>query len=285
MMPSQIVSILGGVVQDFCTFTDRLPNDGETIVASAFSMAPGGKGSNTAVAVHRLTRSNPKNQLPPTDEAQEQSTERDFPVHVRMVGAVGADTFGPPLKHNLQDCGVNVDDVRITEGQKTAIANILVDTHTGANRIMQYPGVNHTFKAEDFESVESLGGGVKPDLIVCQLELSREAIEKAIETACREGIEVLLNPSPCDHFPVRFYRNITHLVMNETEAVHLSGINFDNPVGQNEWEGIADHFYGLGVKNFVITLGANGAYYRNEFTDGKVEAEKNCSVVDTSGAG
>ncbi|KAL8686803.1 MAG: hypothetical protein Q9224_005332, partial [Gallowayella concinna] len=103
------VSILGGVVQDVCTIMDRLPDDGETVVASAFSMAPGGKGSNSAVAVHRLTRPNPKNRQPPANKAEEHPTDHEEDVHVRMVGAVGADKFGPALKKNLEDCGLNVD--------------------------------------------------------------------------------------------------------------------------------------------------------------------------------
>ena len=131
-MPRQIVSILGGVVQDVCTITDRIPDDGETVVASAFSMAPGGKGSNSAVAVHRLTRANPNNRPPAAaaahSEVQEEPLTNNNPDQgladndieapsVCMVGAVGADQFGPALKRNLEKCGVNVDGVRIVEGQ------------------------------------------------------------------------------------------------------------------------------------------------------------------------
>ena len=125
----QIVGVLGGVVQNVSTITDRLPEDGETVVASAFSMAPGGKGSNSAVAVHRLTRPNPKNRQPHTDEANKHSigeADEHHPgfgedVHVRMVGAVGKDRFGPTLKQNLKDCGINVDGVRVVEGQRTTL--------------------------------------------------------------------------------------------------------------------------------------------------------------------
>ena len=289
----QIVSILGGVVQDVCTISNRLPEDGETVVASDFSMAPGGKGSNSAVAVHRLTRPNPKNRQPHTDNADEHATGEangnpsglDEDIHVRMIGAVGADQFGPALKQNLEDCGVNVDGVCVVEGQRTAVANILIEADTGANRIMQYPGVNHSFKASDFMTVESLGGGVAPDLIICQLELHREAIEQAIETAGGEGIDVLLNPSPAYYLIPDLYSNVTHLVVNETEAVLLSEIEPDDIENQTGWTKVAESFLALGVKNVVITLGAKGAYYANEHMKGNVDAEKNCSVMDTSGAG
>ena len=136
----QSVSILGGVVQDLCTIMGRLADDGETVVASAFSMAPGGKGSNSAVVLHRLTRPNPENTQPPLDAAVEGKDAGGADVvHVRMVGAVGTDQFGPALKRNLVAYGVNVDGVRVLEGQ-TAIANILIEDDSGVNRIMHYPG-------------------------------------------------------------------------------------------------------------------------------------------------
>lgn len=281
----QTVSVLGGVVQDVSTITNRLPDDGETVVASGFSMAPGGKGSNSAVAVHRLTRPNPKNRLLPADEAKERPPGHDEDVHVRMVGAVGNDQFGPPLKKNLEGCGVNVGGVHVVEGQQTGVAIILIEADTKANRIVQHPGVNHSFKASDFKTAESLGGGIVPDLMICQLELHREAIEQAIETAGPQGIDVLLNPSPASFLMPDIYPNITHLVMNETEAVLLSEIEPDDIENQTGWTKVADFFHALGVKNVVITLGAQGAYYSNEGASGHVDAEKNCSVMDTSGAG
>lgn len=281
----QTVSILGGVLQDFSVFTDRPPDDGETVAASGFSMAPGGKGSNSAVAVYRLTRPNPKNRPLPSDEAKERPTGHDEDVHVRMVGAVGADQFGPPLRTNLEGCGVNVAGVRIEKGQQTGVAIILIEADTKANRIVMHPGVNQTFKASDFMTAESLGGGIVPDLMICQLELHRDAIEQAIETAGGQGIDVLLNPSPASFFLRKVYRKIKHLVMNETEAFLLSKIGSDEIGNQTGQMKVAEFFHELGVKNVVITLGDKGAYYSNDGARGHVDAEKNCSVMDTSGAG
>ncbi|KAL8902732.1 MAG: hypothetical protein Q9207_004429 [Kuettlingeria erythrocarpa] len=263
---------------------DRLADDGETVVASAFSMAPGGKGSNSAVAVHRLTRPNPgANQLLLDGEAtEEKDAGRTDDVHVRMVGAVGADQFGPELKKNLDACGVKVDGVRVVEGEKTTIANTSLSRRTPG---LIYPGVNQSFTASDFMIVDSIGGGVKLDMIIYQLELHREAIEQAIETAGHAGIDVLLNPSPAFGLIPDIYPYITHLIMNETEAMLLSEIEPDDIVHQTGWTKVADHFLMLGVKKVVITLGAKGAYYATEGTRGDVEAEQNLQVIDTSGAG
>lgn len=272
-MPILTVSVLGGVVQDFTTIVDRLPDDGETVVANGFTMQGGGKGSNSAVATYRLSRPNPKNRPNARNEAV------DDDLRVRMVGAVGEDEFGPTLKENLAKHGINVDGVLVLKGQSTAVANILVEAGTGANRIMQYPGAAYALEPTEFMTLESLGGGVAPDLVISQLEIRRDTIEQAIETANRERVEVLLNPSPARYLMPDIYPMIAHLVMNETEAVLLSECEPDDIQNQTEY------FFNLGVKNVVVTLGEKGAYYFNEFGGGYVEAEKNCTVIDTSGAG
>ena len=281
-MPIYTIAVLGGVVQDLTTIVNRLPDDGETVVASNFIMHPGGKGSNSAVACYRLTRPNPKNMVNDNGPALD-SGEDD--IRVRMVGAVGSDNFGAPLKENLMDCGVNVDGVRAIEGQATAVANILVDAATGANRIMQFPGAAYALKASEYITAKSIGGGEPPDLLIVPLEIPRDTVEQAIETANQEGIEVLLNPSPAVYLMDDIYPMVTHLVMNETEAVMLSEIEPDDIENQTGWTRVAEYFLRFGVKNVVVTLGEKGAYYATESTSGMVDAEKTCTVCDTSGAG
>lgn len=278
-MPTFTVSVLGGVVQDLTTIVDRLPDNGETIVANDFTMQGGGKGSSSAVATYRLTRPNPKNRPKSRNEAV------DNDVRVRMVGAVGEDRFGPALKENLAKHGINVDGVRVLKGQRTAVSNIIVKADTGANQIMQYPGAGYALKPTDFTTLESLGGGVAPNMVIAQLEIKRHVIEQAIETANRGGVEVLVKPSPARYLVPEIYPMIAHLVMNETEAVLLSPCEPGDVQKETGLAKIAEYFLNLGVKNVVITLGEKGAYYSNESKRGYVEAEKNCTVIDTSGAG
>ena len=278
-MPSRTIAVMGGITRDLATITERLPDDGETVVASGFTEQPGGKGANTAVACYRLTRPNPETR----PEAYEEDVEHE--IRVRMIGAVGADEYGGPMKDNLINCGVNVDGVRVMEGQATAVNNIILEKDSGANRIMQYPGAAYALEPTEFKTLESLGGGVAPDLLISQLEIRRATVEQALETANRERVEVLMNPSPASFLLTRFYRMISHLIMNESEACMLSDCLSEDSKNQAEWSQTAEYFHNLGVKNLVITLGEKGAYYSNESEAGYVEAEKNCTVLDTSGAG
>ena len=231
--------------------TDRIPDDGETVIASSFTKQPGGKGSSSAVALYRLTRPNPKNNT----EASLEDVKDD--IRVRMVGAIGTDDFGPALEENLVNCGLNVDGVRFMEGKLTGVANILVEAGSGANRIMQYPGAAYALEPADFMTLESLGGGMARDFVISQLEIRRDTIEQKIETAHREGIEVLLNPSPARYLMPDM---ISHLIMNETEAVLLSQLTPVDIEDHTWWNSIAEYFFDLGVKNVVISLGEKGAW-------------------------
>ena len=49
------VAILGIFVADTAYMASRLPAIGETIIGSGFTVGPGGKGSNQAVAAARLS--------------------------------------------------------------------------------------------------------------------------------------------------------------------------------------------------------------------------------------
>lgn len=280
-MHSRTVAVLGGVVQNCTHVLDRVPDRSETITSSSFTMSPGGKGANSSVATHRLSRAKPKQ-----SHDAESETSMEGNIQVRMVGAVGADQFGPALKDNLIACGVNADGVRIVEGQQTAVSSILVErAKNGANRIMQFPGAAYSLEPTDFMTLESLGGGVAPDLVISQLELRRETVEQAIETAHKHNVEVLLNPSPAFYIMPDIFPMVTHLVMNEVEAGDLSSCKPDDIDKLTGWTSVAKYFHELGVKNVVVTLGEKGAYYSNEVESGKVEAEKYCRVVDTAGAG
>ena len=78
-MPDSIV-VIGSLNMDFVLAVDRLPLPGETILGRDFRTIPGGKGANQAYAAAKLAGAD---------------------TTVRMLGRVGADSFGAALKKNL----------------------------------------------------------------------------------------------------------------------------------------------------------------------------------------
>ena len=289
-MPTRTISVLGGLVQDLVTITDRIPKRGETIVANKFNSSPGGKGANSAVAAYRLSRANPKNQDAAQAAQAAQASEHDE-LCVRMIGAVGDDNFGPALRSAVENSGVNVDGVQVLPGQSTALGIILIEQETGENRILLHQNAANALKPEQFTTPESLGAGTVPDLLIAQLEVRRDTIEQAIETAHSNGIEVLLNPAPACYIDPALFPMISHLIVNEIEAKMLSHSRSVLEDPEAKWIAITEYFHARGVRNVVITLGDQGAFYSYEDGNtkepfrGHVEAEKGLKVLDTAGAG
>lgn len=204
-----------------------------------------------------------------------------------MLGAVGADEFGPPLLKGMKADGIDISSVRVVDGQSTGVAVILVEQASGENRILLNPGANHVLQPEDFMSVDALGSP-KPNLIILQLEIPLPTVLQILKTAREAGIPVLLNPAPAVKLPEEVYPGITHLIVNETEAAILTSRTVEEVSEQNfAWETITSEFLAKGVANIIITLGSKGAVFAHsgmgepEF----VPAEKVAKVVDTTAAG
>lgn len=281
-MPPCTIAIIGGLAVSLVTVTDRVPEMGETLNAQSFTKHLGGKGANSAVTAYRASHLKPNddNALPDI------SAEDEDEIQVRMIGAVGDDEFGPLCIAKLEQTGVDISGIRTVEEQPTGVCVIIVESDFGENRILFTAGANLSLLPEDFLTLESLAGGVKPDLLIAQLEIPRETVEQILRTASMAGVDVLLNPAPAQYLLSSVYPTITHLVVNETEAALLSGRYMNEIASPEGWASVTDEFLEKGVKNVVITLGAKGAYYSSAVGQGgHVEAEKDLDVVDTTGAG
>jgi len=142
------IAIIGSLNVDFITRTPRMPEGGETLTASSFNTGFGGKGANQAVACARLA---------------------DKDVKVSMVGNVGDDTFGRDYFEALKAEGIDASKVRKLSGQKTGIANIIVEETTGENRILLATNANHAFSTEPSAEWDMVPD--EADVVVFQLEI------------------------------------------------------------------------------------------------------------------
>ncbi|KAL8901521.1 MAG: hypothetical protein Q9207_005164, partial [Kuettlingeria erythrocarpa] len=288
------IVVIGSLNTDLITRTIRFPNPGETLTASSFSTGSGGKGANQAVACARLSRSKPKppsgSRPPACDTASSQATPGQTTTtttasatfnatepttaaaNVRMIGAVGSDKFGTRLKDGLESNGVHVDDIRVIEGETTGTAVIIVDESTGENRILITPGANSRVVPSSLP--ESLFTAPPlPSLVILQLEIPLPTVVHVITSAKRKGVPVLLNPAPAVELPGEVYAGLEHLVLNETEAQILAGMEKTLAVVERGGGGCGAglretcmHFHGLGVRNVILTLGGEGVYWSSSST-------------------
>ena len=101
-----------------------------------------------------------------------------------------------------------------------------------------------------------------------------------MESAHRQGMKIVLNPSPMDEKIGELNLSyIDYFLLNETEALKLSGIDkFDS---KKCMSGLVNTYKGAGV---LITLGDKGAIY----SDGNIFVEQKAvktKAVDTTAAG
>jgi ribokinase len=204
-------------------------------------------------------------------------------IQVKMIGAVGDDRYGEKFIVELNRNGVDASGIVTVPNTRSSICFVMLEHLTRENRCLFTLGATATWKKEDFINAEQLGGGIRPDLVVAQMEIDKEVVETMIETAGKAGIEFCLNAAPATPIGKRFYQHLTHLLVNESEAAIMTGRDRDE-VNEETWPIIAQEFLNRGVKNVVITLGAKGAFYANA-TGSDHCPSFDVKVEDTTGAG
>jgi ribokinase len=165
-MPGSI-AVIGSLNIDLITRTPRVPAGGETLEASSSDTGFGGKGANQAVACARLSRNS------------DGSTPADSsPIKVSMVGFVGDDSFGSDFVTAMKDTFIDTTHIQKVVGQKTGIANIIVEEKTGENRILFCPNANFSGAGELQDLVPE-----DADVVVFQLEMPLAQVVHNIKLA------------------------------------------------------------------------------------------------------
>ena len=305
-MEPKTIAIIGALDYDLMMMADRIPNEGESLIANGYMEALGGKGVNSAIATYRACHDIPvKAQRRPGSEEilsgpaietprpasiadpPQMSTinenQSEPEIYIRMVGAVGDDKYGEKLRAGLIETGVDSSGVITVPNTQSSVCFVMVENDTRQNRCLFTLGATAIWKKEDFLKAEDLGHGIKPDLCIAQMEIRKEVVEQMIKTAGTAGVDFLLNAAPASPLSGKIYRYITHLIVNESEAAIMSGRNVDE-VNKDTWPVICQEFLNRGVKNVVITLGAKGACFANPSGSGHCLGYR-VKVVDTTGAG
>ena len=143
------IAVVGSVNLDLVVRCRRLPRPGETLSGATFARYPGGKGANQAVAAARLG------------------------AEVTFTGAVGRDSFAEEALAGLRDAGVALRVVERDAPTGVALIEVSAD---GETTIVVAPGAN----------AELAGGDVDvsgADAVLCQLEISDEAVHAAASQA------------------------------------------------------------------------------------------------------
>jgi len=253
------IVILGIFVADTAYRADRQPKLGETILGHSFSLGPGGKGSNQSVA------------------AAMASSGTGSEVH--FITRLGRDDFAAIARSTWARAGVRPEVIEDAESY-TGAAFIFLEAATGNNAIIVAPGAAARISAAD---VEARAGLIRAAAaFVTQLEQPVEAALRGLQIAREAGVTTILNPAPAAELPDGMLALCDYLTPNETEAEMLSGIPVTDLASA---ERAADALLARGVGAVVITLGGNGALYRDASRSVHVPVISAGPVVETTGAG
>uniref|UniRef100_A0A7C5YZP9 Ribokinase n=1 Tax=Ignisphaera aggregans TaxID=334771 RepID=A0A7C5YZP9_9CREN len=249
-----VVSVVGSIHMDFYIRLPKLPQQDETVIGYGFTMLPGGKGANQAVAAARLG------------------------AETYFIGRVGRDLFGERLIDVLKSNNVNVDYVAFDDATYTGVAFILLNTN-GENMIAVAPGTDHKVSKEDVD--RAIDVVKRSNAMLLQLEIPIDTVLYAAKVGWENNVNVILNPAPATHLPSEIYRYIYAMTPNRVELSMLTGISIKN---LDDVVKASKVLIEKGVKYVVATLGANGAMVISENRSIHVPAFK-VNVVDTTGAG
>ena len=246
------VVILGVFVADTAYRADRMPVMGETVLGNSFSLGPGGKGSNQAVAAGRLG------------------------VKVSMISRLGKDDFGQMAIDTWKSSGVTPyieEDV----SSYTGAAFIFIEENSGDNAIIISPGAAANISPIDLEKRKDLIANA--DVFITQLEQPLEAAQKGLEIAKSANVKTILNPAPATKLPDGFLTLCDFITPNETETETLTGVKVST---LDDAKIACEKFKEMGVETPIITLGEKGAYLHEH---GLIQSYKVGQVLETTGAG
>ncbi|SFU32490.1 ribokinase [Polaromonas sp. YR568] len=226
---------------------------GETLMASSFSISPGGKGSNAAVAAARQG------------------------ARVALIARIGDDDFGRMGMALWQGEGIDTRHVEQVAGERSGVAQILV-YEDGDNSIAVYPGAGTGLNARHAQAAAQLLRGCR--VVMASCEVPAEATLEAFRLARQAGALTLLNPAPARPLSDELLALVDVLTPNESELYLLAGPGHDGSPAE-----AARQLLSRGARAVLVTLGAAGCRLYQAGQPPVTLAGRTMPVRDTIGAG
>ncbi len=223
------VVVVGSANFDLVVKAERLPKEGESLLATNLKFFPGGKGANQAVAVAR------------------QGARTTF------VGSVGEDLLGDFLLRGLESSGIDTAWVRRNAQVTTGCALILLFPN-GNNSIVVDPAANFALTPADIGRAEEVIA--QADALCTVLEVPIEVVETSLRLARKHKKLTVLDAGPPRRCPAEILKLADIVSPNETELEHLTGEEVSGRVSAME---AAKKLLEMGAETVVLKLGSDGS--------------------------
>lgn len=251
------IVVIGSSNTDMVITSSKMPLPGETVMGNDFSIIPGGKGANQAVACARA------------------GAETTF------IAKVGNDDFGRKAIEGYVKDKIDTQHIWVDDKKPTGVAVIIVDENTGQNSIVVAAGSNAELLLDDIQQLEEVIA--KADVLLVQLEIPIQSVELALKIAKKAHVLTILNPAPAQFLSNKILSYVDIITPNETEIAYLLGR------GELQTESdIKEAAQQLLVKvnqSVIITLGSKGVYFKNKHGASGFMNTNKVNAIDTTAAG
>ncbi len=221
---------------------DEMPN----------SIAPGGKGSNQAVAASRAG------------------------ARVTMISRLGKDDIGKRILDNLNVNGVDTSNIEMIDGLNNDSCNIYVDVNDKDNNIERIAGAIESFTPDMIENHKNVLLNSK--IIVCQLKCPKEVTVELINFCYENKKTLILTPCRAEKLIITEAENKE--LIDKISIITCNRKECSTIFGTDDIEECVKNY----PNKLIVTLGADGLIYSNGEEVIKMPAIKG-DVVDTTGAG
>jgi ribokinase len=239
------------VAVDLVANVPRIPRPGETVLCKGYSVLPGSKGANQAVAAARAGS------------------------RVVHVATCGNDAFAPAATSVLRSSGVDLTHLLTIDGP-TGVCLVAVDPKA-ENTVIAASGAN---LATQLEQLERCAFGAD-DTLILQREIPDRETFDAVRLAKSRGARVVLNSAPAGPVPKATLAALDVLIVNEHEAMIVAEGADMTPSDPEDAVRRISRDYGCAA---IVTLGAQGAVAWRKDERHEVPAPR-IVPVDTTGAG
>ncbi len=242
-----MIVVVGSINMDMTLQVPSHPLRGEVVQGSDYTLHPGGRGANQAVAVARAGSA------------------------VRLIGKVGIDVFADTLLDSLAASGVDIHAVqRVARPSGVAFINVTAD---GETSITVSPGANAALQPQDLDAELFRDARV----VLVQLEIPAETALHALALGQSAGAVNVMHLTPGHAFETTELHDVDVLIASREDAALLRGVPEQaDPPALIE----ALHSYAPQV---ILTVGSDGVWWSSGNDQGHIDAFR-VTPVDTTAA-
>ncbi|WP_099827366.1 PfkB family carbohydrate kinase [Oceaniglobus indicus] len=242
------VYVVGNVTEDLVFTLPRLPQEGETLIATSRLSEMGGKGLNQALILARAG------------------------CDVKLVAAIGEDGAGATARMLAKTEISNADLIVVDAPTDQSIIYVAA---SGENHIVSTASAADALTPDKITS--ALVGLAAGDTVLVQGNLGLEATCTALQMARTAGAGTVANPSPIRWNWESLYPLIDLAIVNTQELASLGNHSSIEPA--------VAALRAAGLTDVLVTLGADGAQLFTVADAPLTVPAARTRIVDTAGAG